>query len=184
MTKQRGRHATALRPIPPNGSALAATGRDATPGRDPSIAAMVGAWYLESRSAHHNTEVIEAYRQLQTEIDHLFTAITRGARHGAIRIAFTCCVEPYQSDKELIRAVRSERTLEITSAAAVGGRIHPLLGCELGDALIGSALSTTSSVTPGVDMGSISVTSTRRGWFKTVCIMVSLGALWPLSSME
>jgi hypothetical protein len=50
--------------------------------------------------------------------------------------------------------------------------------------LIGSALSTTSSVTPGVDMGSISVTSARRGWFKIVCIMVSLGALWPLSSME
>jgi hypothetical protein len=103
-------------------------------GFDLSMAAIVGDWYLQSRSAHRSAEVIEAYRQLQTEIDHLYTVITRDVRHSAVRIAFTGCAQPYESDKELIGAVRLEGTLEITSAAAVGRRIHPLLGCEFGGA--------------------------------------------------
>jgi hypothetical protein len=108
--------------------------RDTTLGCNPSMAVTVGDWYLQSRSAHGNAEVVEAYRQLQTEIDHLYTVITRDVRHSAIRIVFTCCVQPYESDKELIYAVRSEGTLEITSAAAARRRIHPLLGCEFGGA--------------------------------------------------
>jgi hypothetical protein len=107
---------------------------DAPLGFDPSIAAIVGDWYLRSRSAHRNAEVIEAYRQLERETDHLYTLITRGVRHSAVRIAFTRCVKPYESDKELISAVGSEGTLEITSAASVGRRLHPLLGCEFGGA--------------------------------------------------
>jgi hypothetical protein len=103
-------------------------------GFDPSMTAIVGDWYLQSRSAHRDAEVIEAYRQLQTEIDHLYTVIIHDVRRTAVRIAFTSCVQPYESDKELIDAVRSEGTLEITSAAAVGRRIHPLLGCEFGGA--------------------------------------------------
>ena len=101
---------------------------------DPSMVSMVGDWYLQSRSAHGNAEVIEAYRQLQIEIDHLYTLITRDVRQSTVRIAFTCCAQPYESDQALIAAVRSEGILEITSAAAAGRRIHPLLGCEFGGA--------------------------------------------------
>ena len=35
--------------------------------RASTAAATVGAWYLRSRSDHHDSEVIEAYRQLELE---------------------------------------------------------------------------------------------------------------------
>ena len=100
----------------------------------PSTTFMVGEWYLHSRSAHRDAQVIEAYRQLQVETDHIFTLLTRDADHAAVRVAFTRCAQPYESDEELIRAVRANKTLEITSAAAVGERLHPLFGCEFGGA--------------------------------------------------
>ena len=98
------------------------------------MADAVGEWYLHSRSAHHDAAVVEAYRQLQDETDCLYTHITQDVRPRTVRVVFTRCVRPYESDRELIRAVRAKRTLEITSAAAVGERLHPLLGCELGGA--------------------------------------------------
>ena len=99
---------------------------------DPSTAVTVGEWYLHSPSAHREGEVIEAYRQLQAETDHLYTLFTGGTCRWRVRVAFTRCAQPYESDKELIRSVRAERTLEITSSAAVGERLHPLFGCEFG----------------------------------------------------
>lgn len=108
-------------------------GGDTTLGPDPSTTAMVGDWYLGTPSAHREVEVIAAYRQLQNEIDHLYAVIMRDVRRK-VRIAFTGCTKPYESDKELIAAVRSEGTLEITSAATAQGRLHPLFGCELGGA--------------------------------------------------
>jgi hypothetical protein len=101
---------------------------------DRSIAAMVGEWYLRSRSAHRDAGVIAAYRQLQLESDHLYVVLTRTVCDWPVRVAFTHCLQPYGSDEELISAVRTNGTLEITSAVAVGGRLHPLLGCEFGGA--------------------------------------------------
>lgn len=99
-----------------------------------STPATVGEWYLHSRSAHREAQVIEAYRQLQGETDRLFTLLTGGGCDKAIRVAFTRCAQPYESDQELIVAVRTNGTLEITSAAATGERLHPLFDCAFGGA--------------------------------------------------
>jgi hypothetical protein len=109
-------------------------GHEATVGVAPSTPTLVGEWYLHSRSAHGEAQVIEAYRQLQRETDHLFTLLTGGDCRWAIRVVFTRCAQPYEGDGELIFAVRANRTLEITSAATAGARLHPLLDCEFGGA--------------------------------------------------
>ena len=106
----------------------------ATFGNEPWAAVIVGEWYLHSRSAHRDPLVIEAYRQLQVESDHLFTVLTGDACHRAIRVVFTRCAHPYEGDEELIFAVRAIGTLEITSAATAGERLHPLFDCEFGGA--------------------------------------------------
>jgi hypothetical protein len=108
--------------------------KDPTVSVDVSAAAMLGEWYLHSRSAHRDPTVIQAYAQLQVETDHLYTIITRDGLPWATRVVFTRCRQPYESDQELIRAVRAHGTLEITSAAAGEQRLHPLLGCEFGGA--------------------------------------------------
>ena len=95
---------------------------------EPSAAVLVGEWYLHSRSAHHDAEVIEAYRQLQVETDRLFAFLTQDACH-AVRVVFSRCARPYESDEELICDVRAHRTLEVTSAVTAGGRLHPLIDC-------------------------------------------------------
>jgi hypothetical protein len=107
---------------------------DPTSGVDLSRAPAVGQWYVHARSAHRDAKVIAAYGQLQSETDRLFTLLTGGTHPWTARVAFTLCGRPYESDTELIRAVRANGTLEITSAAAAGERLHPLLGCELGGA--------------------------------------------------
>ena len=78
---------------------------DATFGVARSTAVMVGEWYLHARSSHHDAQVIEAYRQLQVETEHIFTLLTRDSRYGAVRVVFTRCAQPYESDEELILAV-------------------------------------------------------------------------------
>jgi hypothetical protein len=103
-------------------------------GIDMSTAAAVGEWYVQSRSAHRDARVIEAYKQLQSETDHLYTLLTRDTSPWTARVVFTRCGRPYESDRELICAVRANGTLEVTSAAAAGELLHPLLGCELGGA--------------------------------------------------
>ena len=106
----------------------------ARPHVDLSMTPAVGDWYLHSRSAHRNAKVIEAYRQLQVETDRLYMLFTRTVHQWATRVVFTRCGQPYETDEELICAVRANGTLEITSAVAVGERLHPLLGCEFGGA--------------------------------------------------
>ncbi len=103
-------------------------------GVEPATAAVVGEWYLRSRSAHRDPRVIGAYGQLQLETDHLFSLLTREGRHGAVRVAFTRCPRPYEDDAELMVAVRAKGTLEITSAATARQRLHPLLDCAFGGA--------------------------------------------------
>jgi hypothetical protein len=94
----------------------------------------VGDSYLSARNTPADVVVVAAYQRLQAETDWLFQAVTRTPAPGAVRIVFTHCLDPYESDTELIGAVRSSRILEITTAATSRERIHPLLGCEQGGA--------------------------------------------------
>ncbi|MGO8859182.1 MAG: hypothetical protein ACLQRH_00205 [Acidimicrobiales bacterium] len=98
----------------------------------PGAATDIGEWYLRARSAHRDDGVIGAYRELQTETDRLFVRLTQAGESTAVRVAFTGCLEPYSSDQELIAAVRTRRTLEVTSAAVHRCRLHPLLDCDFG----------------------------------------------------
>ena len=84
---------------------------DATFGIEPSTAVVVGEWYLRSRSAHRDAQVIEAYRRLQVETDYLFALLTGGSCHWPARVVFTRCAQPYENDDELILAVRANGTL-------------------------------------------------------------------------
>jgi hypothetical protein len=105
-----------------------------TDGQVPAATALpVGEWHLHSRSAHGEGRVVEAYRQLQVETDHLFRRLCLD-NDRTIRVVFTRCVTPYENDEELIGAARTSKTLEITSAAVAGERLHPLLDCEFGGA--------------------------------------------------
>ena len=99
---------------------------DATFGIKPSAAVAVGEWHLHSQSADRDARVIEAYRQLQKETDHLYTLLTRDSYHWAVRVVFTRCVQPYENDEELICAVRANGTLKITSAGRLRAPPPPL----------------------------------------------------------
>jgi hypothetical protein len=98
------------------------------------VAAQVGAWYLSSASMPNDPLVLAAYDRLQRETDHLFGTLVRARDEHAFRVVFTRCLAPYRDDHELIRAVREERLLEVTTAAVITERMHPLLGCEFGGA--------------------------------------------------
>ena len=109
-------------------------GEESMIGADCPIPVTVGQWYLDTPSAHRTAEVIEAYRQLQLETDRLYALLTGDTCHCATRVVFTRCTKPYGSDVELIHAVRTNRILEMTSAATRGGPLHPLLDCAFGGA--------------------------------------------------
>jgi hypothetical protein len=115
---------------------LPLTGTVGSTGEDPrSRIGKVGEWYLNAQSAHRDPLVIEAYRQLQMETDELFEVFTHRAGFNAVRVEFTRCLQPYDSDEELIAAVRSQKALEITSVVASGERrLHPVLDCDFGGA--------------------------------------------------
>ncbi len=103
-------------------------------GVDGWATARVADWYLDSPSAHGCAKVRGAYRQLQIETDLLFTIVSRDPVSSVPRVEFTRCPRPYASAAELIVAVGSGGTLEVTSAATAEGRLHPILGCEFGGA--------------------------------------------------
>ncbi len=107
---------------------------DEAEGADPYGAARMGEWYLESRSAHDDAKVKEAYGQLQAETDQLFSVVRRRSDSCRPRVVFTRCSRPYASDAELIAAVSAGGTLEVTTAATSEGRIHPILDCGFGGA--------------------------------------------------
>jgi hypothetical protein len=96
------------------------------------VAADVGEAYLSAKNTPNDALVVAAYGRLQAETDRLFQTAGRTDAPCPIRIVFTRCAEPYESDWELIGAVRSTRVLEITTAAICSERIHPVLGCEFG----------------------------------------------------
>jgi hypothetical protein len=100
---------------------------------DPESVANLGEWYLDCPSAHRDPRVVQAYRLLQEQTDILFAITTRGmGGPQSVRIVFTRCRRPYETDEELLAAVALSGTLEITSAATVNERLHPLLDCNFG----------------------------------------------------
>lgn len=102
----------------------------ALPSQD--VFAEVGWLYLAAASTPREARVVAAYQQLQAETDRLFHSLVRSVAPHPVRIAFTRCPDPYDSDGELIAAVRRSRVLEITTAAVSSEPLHPVLGCELG----------------------------------------------------
>jgi hypothetical protein len=105
-----------------------------SPRRETSGGALVGEWYLTSRSASHDAKVIAAYHQLQLETDRLFGALFCSGDSHSVRVVFTSSRQPYGCDRDLIAAVRAHRILEITTAAVEAVRLHPLLDCGFGGA--------------------------------------------------
>jgi hypothetical protein len=101
---------------------------------DPDLAAEVAAWFQAARNDHTNTTVRAAYGQLERQSDAIFARLTdpNHAFHGGLRVEFTHCEIPYDSDDELVGAVRTHGVLEITTSARERDRRHPLLGCDLG----------------------------------------------------
>jgi hypothetical protein len=101
---------------------------------DPDLAGEVAAWFLAARNDHTNTTVRAAYGQLERQSDAIFARLTDPNRvfHRSLRVEFTHCESPYDSDDELVSAVRTHGVLEITTSARERDRRHPLLGCDLG----------------------------------------------------
>ena len=90
--------------------------------------------FLEVRNNETNATVRAAYDQLERQSDAIFARLTGPDRpsEGRVRVEFTRCESPYESDDELIGAVRTSGVLEITTCTRERQRRHPLLGCDLG----------------------------------------------------
>jgi hypothetical protein len=73
-----------------------------------------------------------AYARLVEETDRLFGLLT--TNRARVDIVFTMSERPYDDAGELIRSVRHDRVLEVTSAARDRDRPHPVMGCDIGDA--------------------------------------------------
>ena len=76
---------------------------------DPDLAGEIAAHFLAARSNHTNATVRAAYDQLERQSDAIFTRLTNPHRpfHGGLRVEFTRCESPYDSDDELVGAVRA-----------------------------------------------------------------------------
>jgi hypothetical protein len=98
------------------------------------VAVEVGAAYLAASREPDDGFVIAAYERLQSETDLLFEALVDADAPEKVRVVFTECRDPYQSDRELIASVRATGVLEVTSASVEREPLHPVLGCELGGA--------------------------------------------------
>jgi hypothetical protein len=90
--------------------------------------------YENATSNPREPLVVAAYRQLQAETDRLFHEMVATDDPRAVRVVFTRCRRPYESDRELISAVRASGVLEVTTAAINSTPIHPLLECDYGGA--------------------------------------------------
>lgn len=107
--------------------------------REPSSVALeveteIGAAYLTAENDPYDARVVAAYKRLQSETDRLFAAAVRCDRPDSVRIGFTRCREPYESDRDLIASVRSLGVLEVVTASISTEPIHPLFSCEYGGA--------------------------------------------------
>jgi hypothetical protein len=98
------------------------------------VAYEVAASFRAAPSSSRDPKVLAAYRALEQQSDGAFEALTRDAPERGVRVVFTRCERPYDSDREMVGAARAEVLLEVTTAATELDRCHPLLGCELGGA--------------------------------------------------
>jgi hypothetical protein len=100
-------------------------------GVDEAIAHEVAATYVEATDGR-DAVTVQAFTQMATETDRLFTWITRPDQRRPLRVYFTKCESPYRDDDELITAVRATHTLEVTTVAANRSRRHPLMENHVG----------------------------------------------------
>ena len=101
---------------------------------DPTLAGEVAARFQSARSDRINATVRAAYEQLERQSDAIFIRLTNpdSPFPRGLRVKFTLCEAPYDSDDELIGAVRTHGVLEVATSARERERRHPLLGCDLG----------------------------------------------------
>lgn len=101
---------------------------------DPDLAREVAVRFQSARDNQINPTVRAAYDQLARQSDVIFARLTDPDRRflRGLRVAFTRCESPYDSDEELVRSARTHRVLEITTSARERDRRHPLLGCDPG----------------------------------------------------
>jgi hypothetical protein len=102
-----------------------------------------------------------AYAQLVDETERLFRLLTTGPT--PVDIVFTLSERPYDDADELIRSVRRDRILEVTSATRDPDRPHPAMGCAVGGAY--DRFRAVHDVLGHAYLGSASTAtaSTRRG---------------------
>jgi hypothetical protein len=101
---------------------------------DPDLAGEVAASFQAARSHHTDTTVRAAYDQLERQSDAIFARLADldHPLQRSLRIEFTRSESPYDSDEELVGAVRTQGVLEITTSARERDRRHPLLSCDVG----------------------------------------------------
>jgi hypothetical protein len=97
----------------------------------PSETQAIADCFISARSSA-GPLVIRAYRQLETQTDQQFAALTDPQGPYRITVVGTRNDTPYCDAGELTASVLSSRTLEVTTSAA--DRAHPLLGGEVGGA--------------------------------------------------
>jgi hypothetical protein len=95
-------------------------------------AQQVAACFVESKSAHRDPLVVAAYAQLERQTDQLLREVMSNWRPHELRVMTTNLSNPYETDRELIDAVRSTGTLEIPPVELE--RRHPLLDSRRGGA--------------------------------------------------
>jgi hypothetical protein len=100
---------------------------------DPVAAHEVADAYLEA-PGRRDRLTVAAYARLVAESDRLFQQVTSPGRPDAVRVAFTTCLTPYDDADELIRSVRDDRLLEVSTVAGDADRRHPLMGSGAGGA--------------------------------------------------
>ncbi len=100
---------------------------------DEGHALVVAGSFLDARSTPAAGRVEAAYRALEVESDQLFRTLTAGRPRHRIRVGFTDCLTPYDSDAEMIHAVRSTRVLEVVSSRTDHDRRHPFFSNRAGD---------------------------------------------------
>jgi hypothetical protein len=103
---------------------------------DTVLAHEVAVRFQAARNNQTNQTVRAAYDQLARQSDAIFARLTDPDHQflRGLRVEFTRCESPYDSDEELVRSARTHRVLEITTSARERDRRHPLLGCDRGGA--------------------------------------------------
>jgi hypothetical protein len=96
------------------------------------LAYEVAACFLDAPSSARDPTVLAAYHALERQSDAAFVALTCDAPERGVRVVFTRCEKPYDSDWEMVGAARADGLLEVTTAATEPNRCHPLMNCEMG----------------------------------------------------